>query len=389
MGLCGGHAWLHLGDFIELNQPVWAARMAFVTEPIEANAMQLDPHIEDAYGANWEFEYRYAVQTHPGKARLLSYLNRAHMGSYSETLSNPAFNEDVTQTRAYRFKYGFGLNLKQELNSSLGVFMRAGWNDGATETWNFTEVDRTITAGLSQKGTPWNRDADTVGLALISNWLSPDHAHYLAAGGLGFLLGDGALNYAPEQILEAYDSVPGRTLLFRDRGLPMGQSSWLQRGSRTGVRLCVALARGTLSESLEEKSHSHQREGDGRDLLKFYRIDHFFGVRSDHDRYRRHHPKRENSRDQNRHWASIPGFKRRGRKLGQIPPLGEKDHDERTSHGFPEFRAIAFERLFFFFLRFFPQPHRDREKQKNATRADSNGILRQKCQDASEANRDD
>ena len=139
-----GYTW---GIFIELNQPVWAARLAFVTEPVEANAMQLDPHIEDAYGANWEFEYRTSLQTHPGKARLLSYLNRAHMGSYSETLANPAFNEDVTQTRAYRFKYGFGLNLEQELNPSLGAFMRAGWNDGTTETWNFTEVDRTISAG--------------------------------------------------------------------------------------------------------------------------------------------------------------------------------------------------------------------------------------------------
>ena len=198
-----GYTW---GIFIELNQPVWAARMAFVTEPVEANAMQLDPHIEDAYGANWEFEYRTSLQTHPGKVRLLSYLNRAHMGSYSETLGNPAFNEDVTQTRAYRFKYGFGLNLEQELNPSLGAFMRAGWNDGTTETWNFTEVDRTISAGLSEKGTPWSRAGDTLGLASISNWLSPDHAHYLAAGGLGFLLGDGALNYAPEQILEAYYS---------------------------------------------------------------------------------------------------------------------------------------------------------------------------------------
>jgi high affinity Mn2+ porin len=199
-----GYTW---GLYVEFNQPVWAARFAFVTEPIEANAMQLDPHLETAYGANWEFEYRYALQDHPGKTRLLSYLNRAHMGSYSATLANPSLGEDVTQTRQYRLKYGFGLNLEQELNSSLGAFMRAGWDDGTTETWNFTEVDRTISLGISQKGAPWRRAGDTFGLALISNWLSADHAHYLAAGGYGFIIGDGALNYAPEQILETYYSV--------------------------------------------------------------------------------------------------------------------------------------------------------------------------------------
>lgn len=198
-----GYTW---GLYLEFNQPVWAARFAFVTESVEANSLQLDPHLSVAYGANWEFEGRYSVQNHPGKARFLTYLNRAHMGSYAVTLANPGFNEDVTQTRAYRYKYGFGLNLEQELNSSLGAFMRAGWSDGNNETWNFTEVDRTISAGLSQKGTPWSRSGDTVGLAAISNWLSQNHAYYLAAGGQGFLLGDGALTYAPEQILETYYS---------------------------------------------------------------------------------------------------------------------------------------------------------------------------------------
>ena len=198
-----GYTW---GVFMELNQRVWAARFAFVVEPVEANSLQLDPHFWKAYAVNWEFEYRIKIESHPGKARFLTYVNRAHMGSYSETLANPAFNTDITLTREYRTKYGFGLNLEQELNSWIGTFLRAGWNNGTTETWNFTEVDRTLTLGLSIKGSPWKRESDTFGVAGIIDGLSADHANYLAAGGYGFLIGDGRLNYAPEQIIETYYS---------------------------------------------------------------------------------------------------------------------------------------------------------------------------------------
>jgi carbohydrate-selective porin OprB len=89
----------------------------------------------------------------------------------------------------------------------LGDFIRWSWDEGKTETWVFTEVDRSITTGLSLKGTAWGRTKDRLGLAYIQNGLAPDHIDYLAAGGLGFLIGDGRLNYAPERLFESYYAV--------------------------------------------------------------------------------------------------------------------------------------------------------------------------------------
>jgi high affinity Mn2+ porin len=126
------------------------------------------------------------------------------MGSYAESLALSPVAPDVTQTRAYRTKYGFGLDIEQALTSDFGVFSRLGWNNGQTETWAFTEIDRTVSLGLCLKGTHWKRPQDTVGAAFIVNEISNVHANYLASGGYGFLIGDGKLSYAPEQIAEAY-----------------------------------------------------------------------------------------------------------------------------------------------------------------------------------------
>jgi high affinity Mn2+ porin len=97
-----------------------------------------------------------------------------------------------------------GLGLEQELTADLGVFSRLGFNDGATETWAFTESDRAISFGASLKGNSWARPNDVFGAALMFDWLSKDHADYLAAGGMGFMLGDGSLSYAPEDVAEVY-----------------------------------------------------------------------------------------------------------------------------------------------------------------------------------------
>jgi high affinity Mn2+ porin len=110
----------------------------------------------------------------------------------------------VTQTRAYRSKAGAGLSWDQELSPDFGGFARLSWNDGRTETWAFTEIDRSVAVGLSLKGTRWNRPDDVVGLADVTNGLSSEHEAYLAAGGIGMILGDGRLNYGPEEIVEAY-----------------------------------------------------------------------------------------------------------------------------------------------------------------------------------------
>jgi high affinity Mn2+ porin len=203
------------GVYAELNQKLWALRFAVVMVPLSANEIQMDEEIWQANSENLEFEYRYQIMNHPGKARILAYANHANMGNYETTLSTPADQLDVTRSRSYSTKYGFGLNLEQELTDDLGAFLRAGWNNGTTETWAFTEIDRALSFGLSLRPTFWNRNEDRMGLAFMLNGLSPEHANYLTAGGIGFMVGDGSLNYAPEQIVEYYYSFQAtKTLSF-------------------------------------------------------------------------------------------------------------------------------------------------------------------------------
>src|SRR5439155_24201799 len=117
----------------------------------------------EAWGMVTELERRYTVCGRPGAVRLVAFLNRAHMGSYQAALDSPARPADIEATRAYRYKYGFGLNLEQELAKNLGAFARLGWSDGQTEAWVFSDVDRTATLGVSLKGESWRRPDDTVG----------------------------------------------------------------------------------------------------------------------------------------------------------------------------------------------------------------------------------
>jgi high affinity Mn2+ porin len=196
-----GYTW---GVYGEYNQPDWAVRAASVLEPRYPNQSEMDMRVGRANGDEVEAEWRYAGGDHPGKLRVLAYANQSDAGSYSDALSLSPANPDISRTRSYRTKYGFGLNLEQTITPDLGLFSRAGWNNGTTETWAFSEIDRTFAAGLSLAGAKWGRAADRVGLAVVVNGLSPEHRQYLAAGGLGFLIGDGALHYAPEQIVETY-----------------------------------------------------------------------------------------------------------------------------------------------------------------------------------------
>jgi high affinity Mn2+ porin len=126
------------------------------------------------------------------------------MGSYSEAVDSPIRPADIEATGAYRYKYGFGLNVEQEIAKDIGVFSRLGWSDGQNEAWVFSDVDRTATLGLSVKGEYWNRPNDTFGLAEVINAISHVHQEFFEAGGTGILAGDGNLSYGLERILETY-----------------------------------------------------------------------------------------------------------------------------------------------------------------------------------------
>jgi high affinity Mn2+ porin len=192
------------GATIELNQKTWALRYGVFGEPSTANGPNIDPHFLKANGHVLELEERYTCDDVPGKLRLMTYLNNAHMGNYRVALRDMPIDPNITETERYRVRYGFGLNVEQEITKDLGVFGRLGWNDGHTETWSFTEIDGTAAVGMLLKGTCWHRKQDQLGLAFVVNDISTGHRAYLAAGGLGFIIGDGKLSYGTEDIVEAY-----------------------------------------------------------------------------------------------------------------------------------------------------------------------------------------
>src|SRR5205823_3789502 len=141
--------------------------------------------------------------------RLLFYVNHANMGVYRTAVVNslegktprPAITAHPLQTT---IKYGFDVNVVQELPHNFRAFGRFGWNEGQHESFAYTEVDQTFEAGSDLAGLKWRRPLDRVGLAVVSNAIKGDHQHYLALGGVGFLLGDGRLNYGRENIVEMY-----------------------------------------------------------------------------------------------------------------------------------------------------------------------------------------
>jgi carbohydrate-selective porin OprB len=131
------------------------------------------------------------------------------MGSYRQAIDNflagvtpvPDITAHPLQTT---IKYGFGANFEQPFNDWIGLFGRWGWNEGRHESYAYTEVDQTVELGVGASGARWGRQFDRAGLAFVSNGISRDHQQYLALGGLGFLLGDGRLNYGRENIVETY-----------------------------------------------------------------------------------------------------------------------------------------------------------------------------------------
>ena len=206
------------GLSIELNQPNWTLRYGFYQMPSQANFWTTEdryltfplqrPFGDGEFFKSWgmplELEIRYKLAGHPGAVRPMAWVNEANMGDYLQALSVPG--TDITKTRAYRFKYGFGLNIEQEIADNIGVFSRLGWNDGHEEAWAYTDVNYSVQLGVSIKGAAWNRPDDTYGLACIFNGASRENQKFLEAGGLGILDGDGHLTYGWEKVVETYYS---------------------------------------------------------------------------------------------------------------------------------------------------------------------------------------
>lgn len=195
------------GAVAELNRKDWALRAGLFEVPSAPNS---DILTFKTGGAVIEFEGRYALFDNPGKLRLGAFGNRGNTGNYRQALAiegmNPVLdiNDVMTGIRRDNLKYGVYANVEQQIAKDVGLFARASWNDGQNEILSFTDIDRSVSGGLSVKGSYWARPSDTFGIGGAINGLSAAHRDFLAAGGLGLLIGDGRLNYSNERILETY-----------------------------------------------------------------------------------------------------------------------------------------------------------------------------------------
>lgn len=195
------------GAIVELNRKDWAVRAGLFQVPAAPNS---DVLTFKTGGTVVEFEERHSIFDQPGKLRLGAFANSGNSASYREVVAlaaaNPALdiNAITLANQRDRSKYGFYVNLEQQIVNDVGLFARASWNDGQNQILSFTDIDRSLSAGLSIKGSRWGRPDDTVGVGGAINGLSAAHRDFLAAGGTGLLIGDGQLNYRTERILEAY-----------------------------------------------------------------------------------------------------------------------------------------------------------------------------------------
>jgi hypothetical protein len=200
-----GYTWGWVHEFHTKN---WSVRYASAAEPKVANGLRFDRRLFRDRGDMVEGERDFAPHAHPGAIRVMPFWLHTDSGSYAEALALAASTHttpDITATRqAGRLKYGVAISMDQEIGKGLGVFARLGWNDGKTESFAFTAIDRLATGGVSLQGTRWHRPKDVVATEVTVAGLSGVHRAYLEAGGLDFLIGDGALNYAPETIWESY-----------------------------------------------------------------------------------------------------------------------------------------------------------------------------------------
>ena len=195
------------GAVVELNRKDWALRAGLFQVP---NAPNSDVLVFKTGGAVLEFEERHTIFEQPGKLRLGVFANRGNTGNYRNALAITAadptldINDVIVGIQRDNPKYGFYVNAEQQVMKDVGVFARASWNDGQNQILSFTDIDRSVSGGLSVKGSYWGRPSDTIGIGGAVNGLSAAHSDFLAAGGLGLLIGDGRLNYGHERIFETY-----------------------------------------------------------------------------------------------------------------------------------------------------------------------------------------
>jgi high affinity Mn2+ porin len=197
------------GAAVEWYTHSWAVRGGLFDLSDVPNSVRLEPGFHE-FQFDLELEHRHEIAGHAGRVLLTGFQSRGRMGLLDEAVAVAADSGapvDIAALRRYRSRSGLSMSLEQEVAPDLGAFIRAGKAAGNVETYEFTDVDRTLAAGLSLQGSRWHRAGDTVGIAAVNNGISGEREAYLNAGGLGILIGDGRLPHpGPEQIIESYYS---------------------------------------------------------------------------------------------------------------------------------------------------------------------------------------
>ncbi len=200
------------GASLEWYQDRWTLRGGLFDGSVTPNSKFLVTRFGQQFQGVLEVEARIAPLGQPGKVKLLGYQTRAKLARFSDLeaffAANPNANGvDAEAVRRLRNKYGASLNVEQQVTADLGVFLRASLSDGRTEAYDFTDIDRSLSVGMSLSGNRWRRPEDTFGAAFVVNTISKAHKDYFAQGYLGVLVGDGRLtNAGPEQVFETYYS---------------------------------------------------------------------------------------------------------------------------------------------------------------------------------------
>ena len=194
------------GLAVEWTQSWWTLRGGLFALSNVPNSITIDTTWKQ-YQWVGEFEARQNWFGRPGKVKLLAFASRGKMGGYGDAVNlaqQTGTTPDTGLVRRLAWRPGIAVNLEQEVTDDVGVFASASMNDGSKETFEFTDINQSVSAGLSLKGTRWGRPNDTFGAAVVVNGLSGAARQYFAAGGMGVLIGDGALNYGTERIAELY-----------------------------------------------------------------------------------------------------------------------------------------------------------------------------------------
>jgi high affinity Mn2+ porin len=219
-----GYSWGLAGEYYYDD---WAIRAGRMLSPRNPNQLQLDYSIFRHYGDQIEVEHKHDLWGLPGKLRVLAYRNVENMARWDDAISafiaDPTKNAaactgfnygsanavapDLCWVRKRNTKAGIGVNLEQAIAPDAGIFFRGMKSDGRTEVYSYTSTDSSINIGASVKGARWGRERDTFGIGYAQNWLSASHVQYLNMGGIDGFIGDGKINYKPEQAGEAYYNI--------------------------------------------------------------------------------------------------------------------------------------------------------------------------------------